>query len=238
MQTQDSASNPKRTAVVTGGTSGIGAAIVDRLLRDGLRVIVLDRAEPKAGEWVAVDLLEPDQIAEAGRTVAGLAPRVDVLVNNAGVLLESALADQKAADLDLMLAINLRAPFLVTQALLPLMEDGGRIINTASELGYLGRQNLSAYAATKGGVLTMTRSWARELAPRILVNAVAPGPVETPLLSFDRMTPEEQAVETANPLGRIGQPAEIAQVVSFLASPDTSFITGQCFSVDGGAAMH
>lgn len=228
----------RRTAVVTGGASGIGAAIVDRLLRDGLRVVVLDRVEPRAGEWVQVDLVRADRIAEAGRAVAGLAPRVDVLVNNAGVLIESALADQPLAELDLMLAVNLRAPFLVTQSLLPLMGDGGRIINLASELGYLGRQNLSAYAATKGGVLTMTRSWARELAPRILVNAVAPGPVETPLLGFDRMTPEQQALESANPLGRIGQPEEIAAVVSFLTHPETGFITGQCYSVDGGAAMH
>lgn len=228
----------QRIAVVTGGASGIGRAIVQRLIADGLRVIVLDRNSPDRGEWVAVDLTDAAAIAAAGRKVAGLASRVDVLVNNAGVLIESSLADQPLAELDLMLSVNLRAPFLVTQALLPLIPKGGRIINTASELGYLGRQRLSAYAATKGGVLTMTRSWARELAPDILVNAVAPGPVETPLLAFDRMSPAEQALETANPLGRIGQPAEIAAVVAFLAHPETTFVTGQCYNVDGGAAMH
>ncbi len=84
----------------------------------------------------------------------------------------------------------------------------------------------------------MTRSWARELAPRIRVNAVAPGPVDTPLLGFGRMSPGEQAVETANPLGRIGKPEEIAAVIAFLAGPGAAFITGQCFSADGGAAMH
>lgn len=228
----------QRIAVVTGGASGIGRAITLRLIADGLRVIVMDRSAPADGEWVQVDLTQAAAITAAGQQIADLAGRVDVLVNNAGVLIESTLAEQPVDQLDLMLTVNLRAPFLVTQALLPLITKGGRIINTASELGYLGRQRLSAYAATKGGVLTMTRSWARELAPDILVNAVAPGPVDTPLLGFDRMSPEEQALETANPLRRIGQPAEIAAVVSFLAHPDTSFITGQCYSVDGGAAMH
>lgn len=228
----------QRTAVVTGGASGIGRAITLRLIADGMRVIVMDRNAPAEGEWVEVDLTDAASIAASGQRIVSLAGRVDVLVNNAGVLIESSLAEQPIDQLDLMLTVNLRAPFLVTQALLPMITKGGRIINTASELGYLGRQRLSAYAATKGGVLTMTRSWARELAPDILVNAVAPGPVDTPLLGFDRMSPEEQALETANPLGRIGQPAEIAAVVSFLAHPDTSFITGQCYSVDGGAAMH
>jgi 3-oxoacyl-[acyl-carrier protein] reductase len=127
---------------------------------------------------------------------------------------------------------------LVTSTALPHIADGGCIINIASELAYLGRANASGYCATKGAMLSLTRSWARELAPRIRVNAVAPGPVDTPLLNFNGMSAELQKTETANPLGRIGQPLEIAAAILFLASPAASFITGQCLSVDGGAAMH
>ncbi len=96
----------------------------------------------------------------------------------------------------------------------------------------------SAYCATKGAVLAFTRSWARELAPRIRVNAIAPGPTDTPLLGFDAMTREQRALETANPLGRIARAEEIANAILFLAGPGASFVTGQCISVDGGAAMH
>jgi len=219
-----------KIAVVTGAARGIGAATCAALRADGFDVHGLDLA----GADLTADVTDPDSVAAA---LDGLS-RIDVLVNNAGILIEGALATMPLADFDRQVAVNLRGPFIVTQAALPMIPPGGRIVNVASELAYLGREGASAYAATKGAILSLTRSWARELAPDILVNAVAPGPVDTPLLGFDDMSPDAQALETRNPLGRVGQPPEIAAVIAFLASARASFITGQCFSADGGAAMH
>ena len=114
---------------------------------------------------------------------------------------------------------------------------GGRIVNISSELAYLGRAEFSAYCATKAAILGLTRSWAREFAPDILVNSVAPGPVDTPMTSIETMSPEWLEKETDIPLGRIGRPEEIASVIAFLAGPETTFVTGQTFSPNGGAVM-
>ena len=231
---------PTSTAIVTGASGGIGRAIAAELRRSGFLVFGMDVEPPNDVDWhhIHADVSDEASVDAAIEEVVSRVASIEVLVNNAGVCLMGSLADAPVEHFDRQFAINVRGPFLVAQKALPYMPAGARIINVASELAYLGRADFSAYCATKGAIISMTRSWARELAPRILVNAVAPGPVDTPLLQFDQLTDEQKELELQNPLGRIGRPEEVAHVVSFLAGEKSSFITGQCISVDAGAAMH
>jgi 3-oxoacyl-[acyl-carrier protein] reductase len=224
---------------VTGAASGIGKAIAEAFAHEGARTIGLDLTDRAgAGYGIIVADVTDETAVNAGikEAVARLGA-IDVLVNCAGIEIQSPVETLETSALDRMLAVNLRGPVLVTRAAFPNLAPDARIINIASELAFLGRAGSSVYAATKGAMLSLTRSWAREFAPGILVNAVAPGPVDTPLLDFGNMDPALKAIETSNPLGRIGRPEEIAGAVLFLASPEAGFITGQCIGVDGGAAM-
>lgn len=225
-------------ALVTGAASGIGRATALALQEAGATVIGLD-LKPAGGRLpvLACDLAHEGQIVAAVAEAAGRLGRIDILVNNAGILEERPLGGIDAAHVDRMFAVNVRGAVLCTREALPHLPQGGRIINIASELAYLGRAGASVYAATKAAMIGLTRSWARELAPGILVNAVAPGPTDTPLLHFDRMSEAEKAQETDNPLNRIGRPEEVAAAVVFLAGPGATFFTGQCLGANGGAAM-
>lgn len=224
-----------RRALVTGAAQGIGAGIAAALRAAGARVTGLDR---RAGpDCIGCDLADPGQIGPAVDRAAERLGGIDILVNDAGINEKRGLAEIDLAHVDRLIAVNLRAPILVAQAALAHMGQGGRIVNIASELAYLGRAQASVYAATKGALLSLTRSWARELSPRILVNAVAPGPTDTPLLNFASLPPERQAMETDNPMGRIGTVEEVAATVVFLCGRGGDFYTGQCLGPNGGSAM-
>ena len=227
-----------KSAIVTGAASGIGKASAEALTASGAEVMGFDLVVSSASfDVIFCDVSSEASVktavAEAARRFGG----IDILVNCAGIQLDADLAVLDVAVLDKMYAVNLRGPILVMRACLPHFREGARVINLASELARLGRSGSSAYSATKGAILSLTRSWAREFAPRILVNAVAPGPTDTPLLHFDTLSPAIQALELSNPLGRIGKAQEIAETILFLAGPGASFMTGQCIGVDGGAAM-
>ncbi len=228
-----------KRALVTGAASGIGLATALALQEAGAAVVGLDlRASAGAFTILACDLAVEAQIVEAVAKGAEVLGGYDILVNNAGILQELPLASLTASHIDLMFAVNVRGALLVAREVLPHLPEGGRIINIVSELAYLGRAGGSVYAGTKAAMIGVTRSWARELGPGILVNAVAPGPTDTPLLGFDRLTDAQKAAETTNPMGRIGQPEEVAAAVVFLAGPGATFFTGQCLGANGGAAMN
>lgn len=228
-----------KRALVTGAASGIGLATALALQEAGAAVVGLDlRASAGAFTILACDLAVEAQIVEAVAKGAEVLGGYDILVNNAGILQELPLASLTASHIDLMFAVNVRGALLVAREVLPHLPEGGRIINIVSELAYLGRAGGSVYAGTKAAMIGVTRSWARELGPAILVNAVAPGPTDTPLLGFDRLTDVQKAAETTNPMGRIGRPEEVAAAVVFLAGPGATFFTGQCLGANGGAAMN
>ena len=227
-----------KRVIVTGAANGIGRATAQAFREQGANVIGLDLFESASPERIlCCDLTRESDIVTAVAKATAELGGVEILVNNAGIMKEAAIGDITAELIDQHFAVNVRGAILVTREVLPQLGEGARIINIASELAYLGRANASVYCATKAAMLGLTRSWARELAPRILVNAVAPGPTDTPLLAFDRLTDEQKILETAHPLGRIGRPEEIAAAVLFLAGAGATFLTGQCLGANGGAAM-
>ena len=246
-----------KTALVTGAARGIGQACAVALARQGAALALLDveptdetaaAAQAAGAEALQLhaDLGEEEQVLAAFRSMDDWSARLDIVVNNAGVIFERSLLETTTAAFDRLIGVNLRGTFIVGREAIRRMsaarrlEDGEgkfRVINVSSELAYLGRAEFSVYCASKSGVLGLTRSWAREFAPHILVNAVAPGPVDTAMLALDSMSPEWREKESDIPMQRVGRPEEIAAVVAFLAGPEASFMTGQAVGPNGGAVM-
>lgn len=235
-----------RTAIVTGASRGIGHAISKRLMAEGWAVINLDREPPAEDDvnvsgWIETDLADPASIAAAFDIIHEDDIRITGLVNNAGVALAAVLEDTTVDDFDLTMAINMRAPMLCTQAVIDDMkaEGFGRIVNISSR-AHLGKTHRTAYAGSKGGIASMSRVWALELAQHgITVNAIGPGPIATDL--FRRANPPDmprtQEIIGTVPVGRLGTPDDIAQAASFFMDERSSFINGQMLYVCGGITL-
>jgi 3-oxoacyl-[acyl-carrier protein] reductase len=229
------------TAIVTGGSAGIGRAIAMRLLQAGYEVVSLDRAPTDLKlRHVEVDLTDAKATHEAALEIAR-SHAVTTFVHNAGVIRPALLPDVDLADLDALVNLHLGAAIRLTQAVLPAMKAAhyGRIVLVSSR-AVLGLPTRTAYSATKSGMLGMARTWALELAPLgITVNVVAPGPIETANFHsiVPKGSPQVEKVKQAIPVQRLGSPDDVARAVVFFADRDAGFVTGQVLYVCGGTSV-
>ena len=243
-----------KVAIVTGAGRGLGWAIAQRLAQDGAKVVIAEidwmSAQEKATAIremkrealpVKTDVSQWADVQAMVKQIMDKFGRIDILVNNAGILGPYFLAEEYPEEMwDQVIAVNLKGTFLCCKAVLPIMkkQGNGSIINIASVAGKEGNAQMAPYSASKGGIITLTKTLGKELATfHIRVSCVSPALLETDMAKA--MTPEQRALLTSKiPMGRLGKPEEVAAVVKFLASDESSFVTGQCYDISGGRSVY
>lgn len=228
--------------LVTGAGRGIGAACARAFEASGAQVAVADLAAPAAkGPAFACDVSDEAAVSAVAEELRARWGGLDVVVHCAGIIHEAPLLQTPIADFDRVIAVNLRGSFLIGRAAIGLMTPDAaqppRVLMIASDMAHYGRETFSPYVASKHGVLGLVRSWAREFAPGILVNAICPGPIDTEMLGAAHMSAEWRAKELAIPLARFGQPEEVAATALFLAGDGGRYFTGQAIGPNGGSVM-
>jgi 3-oxoacyl-[acyl-carrier protein] reductase len=242
-----------KTALVTGGSRGIGRAAVLSLAKEGAQVILhYGKAKKEAEELaaeivgkggraqaVAADMASPSgphELAQKVRAIVG--DRLDILVANAGISIPASIEETKIEDFDQLFAVNVRAPFFVIQQMLPILSEGSSIVVTTSLAAHAAVEGIAAYSMTKGALDTMVRHFALALGPRrIRVNGVAPGIVETDMSEFARSEQGRKYATDMQALKRVAQPDDIGDAIAFVASDDARWVTGDILHVDGGAKL-
>ncbi|BAB59216.1 glucose 1-dehydrogenase [Thermoplasma volcanium GSS1] len=238
-----------KVAIVTGGSSGIGLAVVDALVRYGAKVVSVsldEKSDVNVSDHFKIDVTNEEEVKEAVEKTTKKYGRIDILVNNAGIEQYSPLHLTPTEIWRRIIDVNVNGSYLMAKYTIPVMLaiGHGSIINIASVQSYAATKNAAAYVTSKHALLGLTRSVAIDYAPKIRCNAVCPGTIMTPMVikaAKMEVGEDENAVERKieewgrqHPMGRIGRPEEVAEVVAFLASDRSSFITGACLTVDGG----
>jgi len=241
-----------KVAVITGGNSGIGLATAKDFIAEGAKVIITGRNKEAIGKTanelgknaygIVSDTADITQLNKLRAEVSALFPKIDILFINAGIGKFAPIEQVDEAHFDEQFSINVKGAYFTIQQLLPIINDGGSVILNTSISAHIGTPNASVYSATKAAVITFARTLSAELlSRRIRVNAISPGPVSTPILSktglpADQLDQLAQNIQSQVPLGRFGNPEEIARVATFFASDDSSFVLGAELIADGGMA--
>ena len=231
-----------QTAIVTGATQGIGYSIASMLISENCHVIYTGRSKTpdsvlEGGIYAQLDLSDQKSCDDFIETVIKELPRIDILINNAGIQIPSTVESINISDWSDVLAVNLTGPLKLIQAVVPKMKERkyGKIVNVSSVAGIISKPGQSSYSATKSGLIGLTRSAALDLANyNILVNAICPGTTKTPMVELLLSEEKKEAIIKSVPLGRLATPGEIATYVLFMVSGLNSYMTGQAVVIDGG----